>query len=111
MLWTREHAPTPDLSVVFTFKFRVESIKEFGGCVIALSRFHCFNTTRVWCEEWIKKLSRSHKFKEKSTNHICKHISQNGNPQENENLILQTIYEKNGKIDDDNLSPKILGTM
>jgi hypothetical protein len=56
-------------------------------------------------------LSRSHKFKEKSTNHICKHISQNGNPQENENLILQTIYEKNGKIDDDNLSPKILGTM
>jgi hypothetical protein len=31
MLRTRKHAPTPSPSVVFTFIFVVESIKELGG--------------------------------------------------------------------------------
>jgi hypothetical protein len=31
VLRAREHAPTPSPSVVFTFGFAVESIKELGG--------------------------------------------------------------------------------
>ncbi len=31
VLQAREHAPTPSLSVVFTFGFTVESIRELGG--------------------------------------------------------------------------------
>jgi hypothetical protein len=31
MLWTRERAPTPSLSIVFIFGLIVESIKELGG--------------------------------------------------------------------------------
>jgi hypothetical protein len=31
VLWAKERAPTPYLSVVFTFKLAVESMKEFGG--------------------------------------------------------------------------------
>ncbi len=31
MLQSKEHAPTPYPSVIFTFKLAVESTKEFGG--------------------------------------------------------------------------------
>jgi hypothetical protein len=31
MLQVKEHAPTPYLSIVFTFRLAVESTKEFGG--------------------------------------------------------------------------------
>jgi len=31
MLQAKEHAPTPYLSDVFTFRFIIESTKEFGG--------------------------------------------------------------------------------
>jgi hypothetical protein len=32
MLWAKKHAPTPFPSIVFTFGFAIESIKEFGVC-------------------------------------------------------------------------------
>jgi hypothetical protein len=37
VLWTREHAPTPYPSSVFTFRFVVQSTKEFGGTSFAMS--------------------------------------------------------------------------
>jgi len=34
MLQAKEHAPTPSPSIIFTFGFTVESIKELGGVSI-----------------------------------------------------------------------------
>jgi hypothetical protein len=34
VLQTKEHAPTPSPSIVFTFGLAVESIKELGGVLV-----------------------------------------------------------------------------
>jgi hypothetical protein len=49
VLQAMEHAPTPFLSVVFTFGFVVESIKEFGSALdkIMYSTLMCFHPSHL----------------------------------------------------------------
>jgi hypothetical protein len=48
MLQAKECAPTPYPSIVFTFGFVVEFIKELGGeSILLLKKTICFNYKRI----------------------------------------------------------------
>ncbi len=41
MLRARERAPIPSPSVIFTFRFTIESIKELGGALDLITNVQC----------------------------------------------------------------------
>jgi len=47
VLWTKEWTPTPYPSIVFTFRFTIESTKKIGGAFWNLD--HMAPKSRRWC--------------------------------------------------------------
>jgi hypothetical protein len=56
---SREHAPTPSPSVVFTFGLTIESIKELGGASCAVGLCDCPFAFNVFLDFIVKKALRA----------------------------------------------------
>jgi hypothetical protein len=82
VLWTKEHTPTPYPSIVFTFGFIIESMKEFGG--VSFRNHQNFENSHTW-------------------HTICRHISfcENNVANSSYSMLLGRPWFKDAKVTHD----------